>query len=90
MEYDGRLYISTNNGNQAHKQLRENENIQILAKKEGTREWLRITGKAAECADIKMKQKMLEECPILSKHFSSAGEEKYLLFEIEVLKTEFH
>lgn len=90
MEHDDKLYISTNNGNQAHKQLRENGNIQILAKKEGTREWLRITGKATECVDINMKQKMLEECPILSNHFSSAKEEKYLLFQVEVLETEFH
>ena len=90
MECDGKLYISTNNGNQAHKQLRENKNMQILAKKEGTREWLRITGRATECTDINMKQKMLEECPILSKHFLSADEEKYLLFQVEVLHTEFH
>ena len=90
MEYDNKLYISTNTGNQAHIQLRENGNIQILAKKEQTREWLRITGKATECVDISMKQKMLEECPVLSKHFSSAEEVKYLLFQVEVLETEFH
>lgn len=90
MEYNGYLYISTNTGNQAHKQLRENGNIQILAKKEGTREWLRITGKAVECNETKMKQMMLEECPILSTHFSSANDERYLLFQIEVLGTEFH
>ena len=90
MEYDNKLYISTNTGNQAHMRLRENGNIQILAKKEQTREWLRITGKATECVDISMKQKMLEECPILSTHFSSAKEEKYLLFQVEVLETEFH
>lgn len=90
MEYDNKLYISTNSENQVHKQLRENGNIQILSKKERTREWLRITGKATECEDMKMKQKMLDECPILSKHFSSAEEEKYLLFQVEVLKTEFY
>ncbi|MCU6790452.1 pyridoxamine 5'-phosphate oxidase family protein [Agathobaculum ammoniilyticum] len=90
MEYDGKLYISTNNENQVHKQLRENGNVQILAKKERTREWLRITGKSTECVDINMKKKMLEECPVLSKRFLSAEEEKYLLFQVEVLNTEFH
>lgn len=90
MECDGKLYISTNNENQVHKQLRENGNIQILAKKERTREWLRITGKSTECVDINMKQKMLEECPVLSKHFLSAEEEKYILFQVEVLNAEFH
>lgn len=90
MEYDGKLYISTNTGNQAHKQLRENGNIQILAQKEGTRNWLRITGKASECDNVDMKQKMLEECSVLSKHFASAKEENYLLFQVEILDAEFH
>lgn len=44
MEYDGKLFISTNDGNSVHKQLRDNGNIQIVAKKEATREWIRITG----------------------------------------------
>lgn len=90
MEYNEKLYISTNDGNKAHQQIRKNGNIQILAKKEGTRQWLRITGIAAESTDIKLKQKMLEECPVLTKHFSTAESEHYLLFQVEVLKTEFN
>lgn len=81
MEYDGKLFISTNDRNNVHKQLRENRNIQIVAKKEATREWIRITGKAAECNDTKMKQKMLEVCPVIAKHFSSAEAGNYLLFQ---------
>ena len=64
--------------------------MQILARKEGTREWLRITGNALECDELKMKQRMLAECPVLSKHFSSAESEHYLLFQIEILDAEFH
>ena len=90
MEYNNRLFISTNNKNEVHKQLRHNGNVQIIAKKERTREWLRITGKANECNDIEMKQRMLEECPVLLSHYSSAEDEDYLLFRIEVLNTEFH
>lgn len=90
MEYNGKLFVSTSDGNKVHKQLRENGHVQILAKKEGTREWIRITGNATECNDIEMKQKMLDECPALSKHFSSAESEHYLLFQIEVLDTEFN
>lgn len=30
---------------------------------------------------------MLDECPVLSKHFSSAEEQNYLLFQLEVLET---
>lgn len=90
MEYNDKLFISTHDGNKVHKQLRENGNIQIVAKKETTRDWIRITGKASECNDIKMKQKMLDKCPILSKHFSAAEDEHYLLFEIDVRDTEFN
>lgn len=32
-EHGGKLFISTNNKNEAHKQLRSNGNIQIVAKK---------------------------------------------------------
>ena len=90
MEQEGKLYISTHDGNKVHNQLRENGNIQIVAKKEGTREWIRITGKAVECKERTMKQRMLEECPVLSNHFSSAEAEHYLLFEVEVLDVEFN
>ena len=90
MEQDGKLFISTSDGNKVHAQLRNSGNMQILVKKEGTREWLRVTGIATECSDVKMKQRMLEECPVLSKHFASAEDEHYLLFQIEVLDAEFH
>ena len=90
MEHGGKLFISTNNKNEAHKQLRSNGNIKIVAKKEASRQWIRITGKATECSDIKIKQKMLKECPILSKHFSSAENEHFLLFQIDILSTEFN
>lgn len=90
MEHDGKLFISTNNKNKVHKQLRSNGNIQIVAKKETSRQWIRITGKATECNDIKIKQKMLKECPVLSKHFSSAENEHYLIFKIDILSTEFN
>ena len=48
MEHGEKLFISTNNKNEAHKQLRSNGNIQIVAKKEDLRQWIRINGKATE------------------------------------------
>lgn len=90
MEDNNKLYISTNPGNHAHLELRKNGNIQIIAKKDGTRKWLRITGKATECSNIKMKEKMLVECPILSTHYSSAEDENFLLFQIDIIQSEFH
>ena len=44
MEVGDDLYLSTNDMNDAHKQMRENEHIQIVAKKAESREWIRITG----------------------------------------------
>lgn len=90
MEYGGKLYIATHNANQVHKQLRQNGNIQLLAQKENTRDWLRITGIATECNDIALKKKMREECSVLQKHYISADDEHYLLFAVQIIKSEFH
>nr|WP_303003613.1 pyridoxamine 5'-phosphate oxidase family protein [uncultured Blautia sp.] len=89
MEAGDKLYISTHDGNDAHKQLRGNGNMQIVAKKEGTREWLRITGIAKECQDISLKQRFMDECPVLVSHYSSADSEHFLMFQITITKTEF-
>ena len=58
MEVGDNLYLSTNDLNEAHEQIRLNGNIQIVAKKPDSREWIRITGVASECNDIDLKQKM--------------------------------
>lgn len=88
MEVGEDLYLSTNDMNQAHKQMRENEHIQIVAKKPASREWIRITGIAAECDDKVLKQRMLTECPILQKRFADVGTEHFLLFKVHVENVE--
>ena len=89
MEVGENLYISTHDGNEVHKQLRDNGNMQLIAKKEQTREWLRITGIAVECNDFSLKQRFMEECPVLVSHFGSADSEHFLMFKISVKKIEF-
>ena len=88
MEVGEDLYISTGDKNEVHKQLLDNGNIQIIAKKEGTREWIRITGTAQKCDSLDMKQRMMDECPKLKSHYSSADSDHYLLFRVKVLNTE--
>lgn len=88
MEVGEHLYLSTNDMNQAHKQLRENEHIQIIAKKPDSREWIRITGLATECDDPELKQQMLQECPILQKRFSDVGMEHFLMFRVQMENVE--
>jgi len=82
MEDGDYLYLSTNDLNEAHKQIRMNGNIQIVAKKPDSREWIRITGVATECDEIALKEKMLEECPILKQRFSAVGYEHYILLRV--------
>lgn len=88
MEVDEDLYLSTNDMNQAHKQIRENEHIQIVAKKTASREWIRITGIATECNDETLKQRMLDECPILQQRFDSVGIEHFIMFKVKVKNVE--
>ena len=90
MEYENDLYVSTSDTKEVYRQLKENGNVQIIALKEETREWVRVSGVAKECNDLYMKQKMIEECPILSKHYASADAPHYSLFQIKVENVEFN
>lgn len=84
MEVGENLYLSTNDMNHAHEQLRKNGRMQIVAKKPNTREWIRITGISEECDDKDLKQRMLEECPILQQRFGAVGMEHFIMLKIKV------
>lgn len=84
MELDDNLYICTNDLNDVHAQLRENEHIQIVAKKPDSRQWIRITGLATERSNSFIKGEMLKECPILQRRFDGVGYEHMLVFEVKV------
>ena len=89
MEHDNNLYISTSDTKAVYKQLSQHNKVQIVALKNGTMDWIRVSGIATECADPAIKQKMLEECPVLTKHFPSANAPHYNLFQIEITNSEF-
>ena len=82
MEYEGKLYFSTANTKEVYKQLIANPAMQIVALKPGTRDWVRISGKAIECKDLSIKQRMLDECPVLTKRFTSADCDYFALFVV--------
>ena len=88
MEVDDDLYLSTNDSKQVYQQMLENEHIQIVAKKPDSREWIRITGIATECKEQQLKLKMLEECPVLQKHFKEDSMEHFALIKIAVENVE--
>lgn len=84
MENDGSLYITAADTKAVYRQMKENPNIQIVALKLGTREWIRISGTVEESTDIAMKQKMLDECEILSKHYSAPTNDHFCIFKIQI------
>lgn len=88
MEVGDDLYLSTNDLNQAHEQMRKHENVQLVAKKPDTREWIRITGQVEECDDKDLKQQMLIECPVLQQRFDAVGMEHFILFRLKVEQVE--
>lgn len=88
MEHNDDLYISTANMKDVYKQLKDHPQMQIIALKSGTREWIRVNGIAEECVDLDVKQKMLNECPNLTKHFSTLDAPHYAVFQIKVLNSE--
>lgn len=88
MEYGEDLYISTSDMKAVYQQFKENEQVQIIAIKEGTRSWIRITGIATECCDPLIKQRMLSECPSVARHFPTSSAAHFSLFRIRVTNTE--
>jgi len=82
MELDGELYVSMANTKDVYSQMKSNPAVQIVALKPGTRDWIRINGSAEEIHDAGAKQKMLDACPRLARHFSSNTDERFALFKI--------
>lgn len=83
MQVGDNLYLSTNDLiNEAHKQIRLNGNIQIVAKKPDSREWIRITGVTSECNDIDSKLKD----SIINKNNEEA---RYYMNKIKTLSNNF-
>ncbi len=90
MEYDNDLYISTSDTKNVYTQLKNNQSMQIVALENGTRNWIRIDGEAEECFDVNIKQRMLDECPVLTKHFSGVNAPHYTVFKIEIKHKEMY
>lgn len=88
MEIGDDLYLATNDMNEAHKQMREHKQIQIVAKKPDSRAWIRITGISEECDNLELKARMLEECPVLHKHYESAEAEHFPMFKVKIENVE--
>ncbi len=89
MEVDGDLYISTADTKAVYQQIKSDPHVQIVALKPGTRSWVRVCGVATECWDLSIKEKMLEECPVLGKHYTSANAPHYNIFKVSIAEIEY-
>ena len=89
MEVDDYLYLSTNDMNEVHKQIRANGNIQIVAQKSNSGEWIRITGVATECDNPVLKSKMMEECPNVKQIFDNVGVQHFILLRVKISNVEY-
>lgn len=85
MEIGEDLYISTSDSKSVYKQLKTNGNMQLLALKPGTRDWVRVTGVAEECDSLEIRKKMLKDCSILKKHYPSADTPHFNVFKISII-----
>ena len=90
IEYNDNLYISTGDMKDVYKQLKQHPQMQIIALKAGTRNWIRINGIADECVDLDIKQKMLEDCPNLTKHFPTPDTPHFAVFKIKVVDSNLY
>lgn len=89
-EIDGDLYLSTAARKAVYAQMQANSNVQIIALKQGTRDWIRIDGVAEDCGELAKKQRMLDDCPNLLKHHSTAEDPKFTLIRVRVSSAELH
>ena len=87
-EFGSDLYIATSNKKEVYSQMKQNPNVQLVAIKDGCRDWIRISGKAEECQDIETKTKMFEACPVLGKHYGTPQCEFLAVFKIKVDEAE--
>lgn len=88
MEYSDKLYLSTGKNKNVYRQISNNSNVCIVALESGTKNWIRVRGKAKECNDADIKARMLFECTKVAKHFSSGDFEEFGLIEVSVITLE--
>lgn len=86
MEYNDKLYVATANFKDVYNQLKKEKNVELAAWKSGTMDWIRIQGIAEEDTSLAIKERILNECPVLADIFKSADNEVLAVFSITVDK----
>ena len=89
MEIGDDLYVSTGKNKEVYNQIVYKPPVQIVALKNGTREWCRVTGHSVIINDIDLKQQMIDCNPVLKKRFEGADDPNFALIKILKRKVEF-
>ncbi|TCL54661.1 putative pyridoxamine 5'-phosphate oxidase family protein [Hydrogenispora ethanolica] len=87
MEWEGKLYLATNNQKDVYKQLRANPRLEISTTSK-TGEWLRLKGKAVFKTSRESKEAALNAMPTLKKMYS-ADDSIFETFYIEDAEATF-
>lgn len=69
IEFEGRVYLYTNNRNSAYDQIKKNPKIGICAMVDDDR-WLKLKGQVVFDNRVSVKRAMLEANPNLKKYYS--------------------
>lgn len=69
IEYNGKVYIATNNTKDCFKQMQQNSKVEISATKGA--EWIRLSGTVAVDSSEAARTAMLEANPALKKMYSA-------------------
>lgn len=72
MVFEDRLYFVTSNAKNVFRQLQKNPNVTVVACNEN-RKWVRIEGSVRFDSRVHVKQKMLDDNPILIQNKRYAG-----------------
>ncbi|NMB34729.1 MAG: pyridoxamine 5'-phosphate oxidase family protein [Firmicutes bacterium] len=84
MEFEGKLWFSTNNKKNVYKQLKTNPCVEIsTASSDG--KWIRLKGKAVFDSDLaaRAKDKAIETSPTLARMYKAADNPIFELFYLE-------
>lgn len=83
VEYNGKVYLATNNQKNVFKQLVNNPKIEISGMAKG--KWIRITGNAVVDETMEAKKAMLDANPVL-KNMYSIDDVVFAVFYIDKMK----
>lgn len=81
MEFEGKLYMCTNNTKDVYKQMVANPNIEVSAT--AGDKWIRLAGKAVFDPRREAKARFLEVSPGLTRLYPSADDPIFAVFYIE-------